>query len=144
MDLQLLSLNNNVNTALKNIIIIIKNIKIKYNYTLNKIAILLGLKSSKNENDHIISYSLNYKLNNYIYEDIDEINAKLLINNNLLIIYKEVIIILKNKNNINQSNLSKELGLNKLYDKNNWIIYVFVELMNDANIIKITKLKKIK
>ena len=74
-------MNNNINLALKNIIIKIKNIKLKYNYTLNNTAILLGLKSSKNENDHIISNSLKYELNDYIFEDIDIINAKLLIKN---------------------------------------------------------------
>ena len=135
---QQLSTNNNVNTALINIIIIIKNINKKYpQYDKKLIKSLLGLISSNNEGDHIFCNSVNYNLSNYIFEDMTIDNAKLLINKNLLIIFYEIFNIIKyNNDNIYQAELSTELGLNKTYDRKDWITYLFIELMNDLNIIK--------
>jgi hypothetical protein len=145
------SSNVNVNNAFIIIIIIIKNVKNKFNYTLDKTAKLLGLKSSKNEIDHIISYSLKYNYDYIIDNKITIEYAKNNIFKNLLIIFEEIINILQINNNISQAELSRQLSMNKNYDDNNWITYVLVELLNDITIfgcsqiieINSTKKKKI-
>lgn len=139
-----ISSNVNVNNALINIIKIIKNVKIFFSYTNKKIAQLLGLISSKNEKDHIISYSLKYNLNTIINNNIDNNNinnnitidyAKNIISENLLIIFEEIIKILKITNNITQAELSRQLDINKIYDIHNWITYLLVELLNDSTTV---------
>ena len=95
------SSNVNVNNAFIIIIIIIKNVKNKFNYTLDKTAKLLGLKSSKNEHYHIISYSLKYNYDYIIDNEITIEYAKNNIFKNLLIIFEEIINILQYLNKLN-------------------------------------------
>ena len=129
------NISSNVNDALINIIKIIKYVKNKFNYTNKKTAKLLGLISSKNENDHIISYSLKNNIDDNIDNNITIDYAKNIISENLLIIFEEIIKILKITNNITQAELSRQLDINKDYDVNNWITYLLVELLNDSTTV---------
>jgi len=141
MNTQSLSTNININYALKNIIKIIKNIKRHYNFSNKETNLKLGLSSPNVKSDHIVSYSVKYILDDYIYEEINIDIAKLNIKDNLLIIYKNIIDILQHTNGIIQAELSKKLQINSNYDINNWITYLFVELLNDLKIISYIKKK---
>jgi transcriptional regulator with XRE-family HTH domain len=139
MNMQILSTNVKVNSALINIIKIIKNIKFQYKFSQKETALQLGLSLPMVKNDHIVSYSVNYKLDDYIFEKLDIDIAKLNTKNNLLIIYKSIVNILQLTNGITQAKLSRKLEINNKYDINNWITYLFVKLLNDIKIISYTK-----
>ena len=137
----IISSNNNVNNAINNIINIIKNIYLK-NPLIPKIRIakLLGLSLYESKSQWIISQSL--KDNNHlIFLDININDGQFLIKQNLLIIYKEIINILIKNKYINQTNLSIELGFNSIFDHNQFITYLFIELLNKQNIIEYIKIQ---
>ena len=140
MNINSLSTNNNLNLALINIIKIIKNIKFEYKFSNKETALKLGLMIPIIKNDHIVSYSVKYKLDDYVFSKLEIYNATKCIHDNLSIIYKIIIHILSCNNGITQVELSKKLEINKNFDINNWITYLFVELLNDIKIVTYTKI----